>query len=140
MKVELDITEVNGNLEKILRKFPEATIQVMENATKVVEAEAKENCPVDTGSLRSSIQSEVVREGYDIAGYVFTNEEYAVHVHFGTGIYAKGSGRDTPWRFKTRKGEWVTMRGQKAQPFLQDAINSKQGEVLNELKKVLDYV
>lgn len=140
MKVEFDITEVDGNLKKLLQKLPEATVQVMRNATLVVEEEAKENCPVDTGTLRSSITSEVKREGYDIAGYVFTNEEYAIHVHFGTGIYSQGSGRDKPWKFKDRKGIWHTIVGQEPKPFLQDAINSKQQEVLNELKKVLDYV
>lgn len=140
MKVEFDILEVDQNLQKLLKKFPEATIQAMEKATLVVEEEAKENCPVDTGTLRSSITSEVKREGYDIAGYVLTNEEYAIHVHFGTGIYSQGSGRDKAWSFKDRKGNWVSTIGQEPKPFLQDAINSKQSDVINELKKVLDYV
>lgn len=140
MKVELDVSEVNDNLSKLLRKLPEATTQAMRKATLVVEEEAKNNCPVDTGVLRASINSEVVREGEDIAGYVLTNEEYAVHVHFGTGIYTQGGGRGKPWKFKDRKGVWHSTHGQEAKPFLQDAINSKQGEVIGELKKVLDYV
>jgi HK97 gp10 family phage protein len=140
MKVEFDITEVEGNLKKLLQKLPEATVQVMRNATLVVEEQAKENCPVDTGTLRSSISSEVDREGKDIVGYVYTNEKYAIHVHFGTGIFSQGSGRGTAWKFKDRKGKWHSTLGQKATPFLQDAINQKQGEVINELKKVLDYV
>ena len=140
MKVELDVTEVDDNLTKLLRRLPEATIQAMTKATLLVEGEAKDNCPVDTGILRASINSEVVREGEDIAGYVYTNEEYAVHVHFGTGIHSQGSGRGKAWKFKDRKGVWHSTVGQEAKPFLQDAINSKQSEIKEELKKVLDYV
>ena len=140
MKVELDVTEVDDNLAKLLRKLPEATIKAMTKASLLVEEEAKNNCPVDTGTLRSSINHEVVREGEDIAGYVYTNEEYAVHVHFGTGIYAGSGGSGRSWKFKDRKGVWHQTVGQEAKPFLQDAINSKQGEIKAELKKVLDYV
>lgn len=139
MKVEFDILEVEGNLKKLLQKLPSATMQVMENATLVVEAEAKEECPVDTGTLRSSITHEVKREGNDISGYVFTNEEYAIHVHFGTGIFSQG-GRSTPWKFKDSKGKWHKIVGQEPKPFLQNAINKSQDRVLRELGKVLDYV
>lgn len=140
MKVEFDILEVEGNLKKLLQKLPSATMQAMERASLVVEEEAKEECPVDTGILRSSITHEVKREGNDISGYVFTNEEYAIHVHFGTGIFSQGSGRSTPWKFKDRKGKWHTIEGQEPTPFLQNAINKSQSKVLKELGKVLDYV
>ena len=141
MQITFDTSQVDRNLKKILKAFPEATKQAMSNAVAVVEEEAKENCPVDTGTLRSSIKGEVKQEGKKINGYVYTNEEYAIDVHFGTGIYASdGQGRQTPWYFKDRKDKWHFFIGQEPKPFLQDAINSKQREVLQELGKVLDYV
>lgn len=47
---------------------------------KVVEADAKAMCPVDTGELRKSITSEVS----GTTGVVGTNKEYAMYVEFGT--------------------------------------------------------
>ena len=52
----------------------------MQKAVLVVERQAKEDCPVDTGRLRSSITSEVSGD----EGRVGTNVEYAADVEFGT--------------------------------------------------------
>lgn len=56
----------------------------------IVETDAKKNCPVDTGTLRRSITSEI----HDKYGEVGTNVEYAPYVEYGTGIFASnGDGR-----------------------------------------------
>ena len=49
-------------------------------AVLVVERQAKEDCPVDTGRLRASITSEVS----GLEGKVGTNVEYAGFVEYGT--------------------------------------------------------
>ena len=49
-----------------------------------VERRAKELCPVDTGRLRSSITSQIERDGATIVGVVGTDVEYASFVEFGT--------------------------------------------------------
>ena len=46
-----------------------------------LEAQAKEDCPVDTGHLRNSIRSEMTSAK---EGVVETNVEYAKHVEYGT--------------------------------------------------------
>lgn len=100
-------------------------------ATQMIENEAKRKCPVDDGILRASIT-----HGYDPEGLqsvVGTNVEYAPYVHEGTGIHAKaGRGRrSVPWRYKTPDGKWHTTKGQKPQPFLQEAVNETKEKLLS---------
>ena len=95
-------------------------------ACMVVETDAKKKCPVDDGTLRGSITSEVE----DNKGIVGTNVEYAPYVEFGTGLFAaKGDGRQTPWTYQDAKGEWHTTVGQHPQPFLQPALNNNKREI-----------
>lgn len=74
-----------------------------------VEAGAKLRAPVDTGFLRSSIQTAF--EG-DLTAVVFVGAEYGVYVEFGT----------------TR---------QRAQPYLQPALEEVSRSIGAELKQIL---
>lgn len=119
------------NLDKLKLKLENlANLDVskaLNRACLVVENEAKRLCPVDTGDLRSSITHEV----HNNVGIVGTNKEYAPYVEFGTGIFAsEGNGRDTPWSYQDDKGEWHTTVGQKPQPFLETAIQTKKKLVI----------
>ena len=49
---------------------------------EIVEGEAKELCPVDTGNLRGSINSQLGDDGLSVI--VGTPVEYAPHIEFGT--------------------------------------------------------
>ena len=53
---------------------------VIDKAAATCEAEAKQDCPVDTGNLRASIHTE---KG-DLEDIVGTDVEYAPYVEFGT--------------------------------------------------------
>lgn len=119
------------NLDKLNYKLENlANLDVskaLNRACLVVENEAKRLCPVDTGDLRNSINHEV----HNNVGIVGTNKEYAPYVEFGTGIFAvEGNGRDTPWSYQNDKGEWHTTVGQKPQPFLETAIQTKKKLVI----------
>lgn len=121
------------NLDKLNYKLENlANLDVskaLNRACLVVENEAKRLCPVDTGDLRNSITHEV----HNDVGIVGTNKEYAPYVEFGTGIFAvEGNGRDTPWSYQDDKGEWHTTVGQKPQPFLETAIQTKKKLVIKE--------
>ena len=102
-------------------------------ACLVVEAQAKQDCPVDQGILRASITNETEVTGDAIIGRIGSNLEYAPYVHNGTGIYAKdGNGRKTPWGYTVKAGKhkgfhWT--RGQKPQLFLENAKLKKKTEV-----------
>lgn len=67
-------------LDKSLTKSDSELQSVIDKAAAVCEAEAKQDCPVDTGNLRGSIHTE---KGHleDIVG---TDVEYAPYVEFGT--------------------------------------------------------
>lgn len=66
-----------------LERFEETAKKLIKGLAKavlVVERQAKENAPVDTGRLRASITSEVS----GMEGKVRTNVEYASYVEHGT--------------------------------------------------------
>lgn len=105
----------------------------MNKACLVVEAQAKRNCPDDMGVLRASITSETDVTSDAIIGRIGSNLEYAPYVHQGTGIYAKdGNGRKTPWSYNVKAGKykgWHVTRGQRPQPFLENAKLVKRSAV-----------
>ena len=115
------MNDFNINLNNfIVREFPDKVSQALEKAAQIVENDAKRKCPVDDGVLRASITHEVEAN----KAVIGTNVEYAPYVHEGTGIYAKdGNGRQEPWSYKDAKGEWHTTKGQKPNPFLQEAFD-----------------
>lgn len=113
-----DITKVQDSLSK---------------ATLLVEKEAKQNAPKDTGALRRSITSKV--EGLE--GTVFTPLEYAPYIEYGTGLFAEaGNGRKkVPWNYKDDEGNWHSTSGMKPQPFMRQALNSNREKIKKILKE-----
>lgn len=110
----------------------------MNKACLTVERSAKQKCPVDSGILRADIQSTVKVSEAAIVGRIGNTVGYAPYVHNGTGIYAKnGDGRKTPWFVpagisgKYSEG-WIT-RGQKPQPYLEDARAENVGKIVGIL-------
>ena len=129
-------------LEKLVGKLDrmsdENRIQeTLGKACALVEADAKTNCPTDTGDLRQSIMYEI--EGN--IGAVGTNLYYAPYVHQGTGIYAvNDDGRkDVPWRYQDKDGNWHSTKGQPPQPFLQDALNANKKNIRDLFKEAIKY-
>lgn len=121
--------EIKG-IDKLIVKLDSAkNIDLTKALTKaciIVETSAKEKVPVDTGDLKRSITWEI--DGN--TGIVGTNKEYAPYVEFGTGLYAvAGNGRQTPWKYQTADGKWHTTSGQKAQPYLQPALNENRERI-----------
>lgn len=126
------------NLDKLKLKLDSfANLNVSKALNKsclVVENEAKKQCPVDKGQLRSSITHEVE----DNVGYIGTNVMYAPYVEYGTGIFAsEGNGRDTPWSYQDDEGNWHTTVGQKPQPFLKTALDKQKKNVIKIFKETL---
>lgn len=130
------IEAANAGKQKI-----EATLlKGVEKALTVIEADAKRECPVDDGRLRSSITHTVESTNEQARGRVGTNVEYGPYVHEGTGIYARnGNGRKKGWAFKHPKtGEVIFTRGQKPKPFLRDAMDKNQDKIANIFKETVD--
>jgi hypothetical protein len=102
---------------------------------KKVETRAKLNLQrnprrVNTGYLRSSINTQLISLGGKVSVRVGTNVEYAVFVHDGTGIYGPKGARIYPktakvlaWRTKSGRKMYATsVAGMKPNPFLADAV------------------
>ena len=107
------------NSGAVLRAFCTVVEKALEECGLVAEGYAKKLAPVDTGNLRNSISHKVDPE--EPAVYIGSNSLYAAYQEFGTGIYTEG-GRDTPWVYQDKKGNWHWTRGNKAQPFLKPAV------------------
>ena len=98
----------------------------------LVEAEAREKCPVDTGILKASITSWTD----DNSAYIGTNMKYGVYVHEGTGIYVE-NGRKTPWVYMDDKGNYHYTRGQHPQPYMRPALEENKDKIINIIKGAL---
>lgn len=110
MGIHIDgISAVTEAMERKMAETERKASRGLERGCRIVEGEARNRCPVDTGELRRSITSHV--DG--MYGVVGTNKEYAGYVEFGT-------------------------HKMKAQPYLISAFLAKKYEVLqaitNELK------
>lgn len=101
-----------------------------------IEVAAKENCPVDDGTLRASITHNV--DISKLQGEIGSNVEYAPYVEFGTGLYAiKGNGRKTPWKFQDAEGNWHYTAGMHPQPFLEKALEDNKEQIVNDIAKAI---
>ena len=78
MAVEIGLK--NNFFEKYDQKVLNQVKELVRNAAYKIEAEAKRACPVDTGNLRASINTQV--SDYEAA--IGTNVEYAAFIQFGT--------------------------------------------------------
>lgn len=87
MSAEID------RLDSLMQKFgqlaemnaKENMPRAVQNAMKIIQAEAKLRCRVDTGELRNSIKTSVVMADEGCQGVCYTNKSYAPYIEFGTG-------------------------------------------------------
>lgn len=80
LSVKIDATQ----FEKFIKTAPQKVARAIQNSiykiTLLVERGGKQNAPVDTGRLRSSISSTI----RPMSAEVTTNTNYARYVHDGT--------------------------------------------------------
>lgn len=124
-------------LDKLLKKLDrivgnKAVMKGIEKGALRVESTAKENCQVDEGLLRASIDHKL--NPGELSATVFTNLDYAPYVEFGSGVHAtKGGGRTTPWVFEGSNGKWHTTTGQRAKPFMYPALVSNVDKIKTDI-------
>ncbi len=138
-RTEVDTAAFEKDLERYINSLlPEGLERGLKHACIAIEAQAKTNCPVDDGQLRASITHEVMRDSKGVSGYVGSGVEYAPYVHQGTGIYAvNGDGRQTPWGYEDAEGVFHMTKGQKPQPFLQDAVDKNRKQITKLIEEGL---
>lgn len=92
---------------------------------------AEDKCPKDTPYLSTQINSKVNEAEYYVE--IGTAVEYAKYVEFGTGIYSEKGGRQTPWVYKDKNGEFHLTHGAHPQPFLRPALSEHKDEYIRYL-------
>ena len=125
----MSVEELNNVWGKSVKKAQlqliKQQVKNVQEATLIIDREAKKEIPVDTGYLRASQKQKVQLFEDCIKGYNYNTSEYAPFVHQGTGIYAlEGDGRKTPWKYHVKAGKykgWHITRGQVAAPFIRNA-------------------
>lgn len=84
---------MSKTVDEVLQEINEHAKQAMEESCTMIDADAKLNCPVRTGTLRRSITHEVTQDGSITTGAVGSNVEYAPYVelkkHFFEGAIDK---------------------------------------------------
>lgn len=130
---------VDGDKELInkLKSIEKLNIKkALDRGAIIIENQAKQNCPVDTGELRRSITHESTDEFTVIGSNVF----YAPYICIGTGLWSStGDGRkDIPWHYQDDKGEWHTTVGSHPHPFLAPALHQKKREAIVQIYKELE--
>lgn len=98
---------------------------------EVVKAQAKLNCKVDTGELRNSIHSRSRVKENTVTGDVYTNNDHAAYVEFGTGQRGEAAPKDLPEGLELHyKQDW---KGMAPQPYLYPALVANEEKVMGVL-------
>lgn len=132
--------EVSANLQDAIDNLiPAALLQAMEKACLIVEADAKQKCPVDDGTLRQSITHEIEGDKTGCTGGMGTNMEYGPYVEKGTGLYnVDGQGRqNVPWKYQDVTGQWHSTKGMKPHPFLQPAVDDNKDKIVKQFEGIV---
>jgi len=80
-----DIAAMKAKLSLLRASLPDAEEAKMKRIVLQIERDAKSIAPVDTGNLRASIESRVIRNNDGkITGVVGSNVKYAPFQEFGT--------------------------------------------------------
>ena len=138
MEAIIGLNKLNKKLENLTSV--QTAEKAMTTSVLLLERDAKEECPVDTGALRRSITSEVTSSDKRVTGRVFTPVEYAPWVHYGTGIYSPEGRTDVPWKYQDEKGDWHTTYGQKPNPSMDRALYKNEGTIQEIFKKEYEEV
>ncbi len=131
--------EFTDKSDEVIKLLGEKALQWLEEASGEIEAQAKRNSRVDQGQLKGSWTHKVDPEKYEAT--VGSPLENAIWEEYGTGEYAVGGdGRQKPWKYQDRKGDWHTTKGKKPNRTLQRAFDTKKVVAKKRLEQLLKEV
>lgn len=134
--IKVNNREIDANIDKLTSStIPNALEQALTKAALIVEASAKKNAPVQTGTLRNSITHSVDKA--KLEAVIGSNLDYAPYVEKGTGIHAEG-GRVGGWTFYSeRLGQYVHTEGNAPRPFLEPAVTENVSKIIQCFEDIL---
>lgn len=124
-----DLDKLARRLQQLGGDLPGTVKLGMANALEQVRSSAEQLCPVDTGLLRGSLNTDTAETSTEVTGKVFTNVEYAPYVEYGTG--QEGSASPSPPKSPKDISYREDWNGMPAQPFLYPALtqNASNGNI-----------
>ncbi len=150
MPISIDgADELTDRLRNLNPGLLDAAKQGTESAMQQMKADAVANCPVDTGALRGSIQTEVGMQDGALRAKLYSPMEYAGFVEMGTGPKGEaahaGIAPDALTRVTYRPDGWVYhdekgfhhTNGQPARPFLYPAFKANRVPLLNAIREAI---
>lgn len=130
-----EFAEFADELRAAAADVDEVVDRAVKETALEVERSAKQNAPVDTGTLRSSIETAPSGVGEYLVG---TNIEYAPDVEFGTDPHVITPDEADALAFEGSDGELVVTQrvkhpGTPAQPFLRPAIDEHESTLTRNI-------
>lgn len=126
------------NVLKAVRFFSKQKNEQIKNEIRLtallIESDAKQLCPVDTGRLRSSIAADISSDG--LSATIGTDVEYAAAIEFGTVAHTIRPVNGKALHFNGKFFAVVHHPGTKARPFLYPAIEQNRQAFLQRIKKI----
>lgn len=144
MRFEFNADDFGEQVDACIDDLIDRMKRGVQDACMMIEADAVKRCPkgMHEGSdmlpLADSITSTVDEYLGKVTGVTGSNLHYAVYVHEGTGEEAPlGRHHDLPWTYLGDDGEFYTTRGQKPNPFLQDAFDANRKRADQKIREVI---
>ena len=149
------------NMKTLQRKLDQITADLhgdpmrgaMAEATMLVTRSARQNAPVDMGTLRASILPEVVMRTEVVTGIVGSALHYAPHMEFGTKPHWVPKRVLYEWALRKTKGKkkaaialahkaWISIgvKGLKARRYLQSAVEDNADRIFRILGDVVGRI
>lgn len=133
--MSMDI-KIDDNSMQVCGAIESAITAALHEAGGEFVSQAQRNSRVDTGDTKRSFDYKV--DGDTV--HVGSNDENAIWEEYGTGIHAEEGGRNTPWAYRDRKGEWHTTNGKRGTRALTKAMQSKAKTAQHIVEKRLGAI
>ena len=103
--------------------IPMSAAAIVQTIVLEIESDAKLLCPVDTGTLRRSIQASTpMVMGTRVTAHVGTDVTYAPHIEFGRGTVRPVNAKALSWVGKNGRVFAQSSRPTRPQPFMGPAL------------------
>jgi len=131
---------VYSKFEQVKKQGERHTEEITREVALEIRRDTRQNIrtslETQTGQLARSAYLKK-RRGSNPTYEVGVRADYAEYTEFGTGIYnIFGRGRTEPWKyFSKNTNRWVSTRGQEANLYFNDALESNLGRFPDRLRK-----
>ena len=140
MSIKVRISGVKETIAKMDaygNRKEQAIKNIVKESALNIEATAKKRAPVDTGRLRSSINSNFTNDGY--TAEVIAATFYAIYVEYGTSPHFPPVAALRGWAKRHGANPWavargIARRGTPAQPFLYPSFMQEKPRFVSRIK------